>query len=266
MYSKSIGTILESLHDTRDYVGVSESVSLIKSIVDKDVKTLSKCSIKGDTNFGKHSKYYLNVMRGVNKGDFSELHFSNGTYVKAYVSDKSIMLLLSHLVDISPKSHYMSNSFIRYEFDSKETALSCFKELESGKYSSVDDALNTTYDIIMTYNGKDVERHVGTESGKASASAGARVVSALQSVFDEWVNTEYGKSVENLPVLHDCYVEGDVEYISKHKIPLLDVYVTYYMEDKTTVDGFIHIFGSRLNGYYKVDKDSVVITLPSGIK
>lgn len=118
----------------------------------------------------------------------------------------------------------------------------------------------------MTYNGKDVERHTGTESGKASASAGARVISALQRVFSEWVNTEYGKSVENLPVLHDCYVEGDVEYISKHKIPLLDVYVTYYMEDKTTVDGFIHIFGSRLNGYYKVDKDSVVITLPSGIK
>lgn len=107
---------------------------------------------------------------------------------------KSSVGLLSHLVDISPNSHYMSNSFIRYEFDSKETALSCFKELESGKYSSVDDALNTTYDIIMTYNGKDVERHVGTESGKASASAGARVVSALQSVFDEWVNTEYGKS------------------------------------------------------------------------
>lgn len=107
-------------------------------------------------------------MRGVNKGDFSELHFSNGTYVKAYVSDKSVMLLLSHLVDISPKSHYMSNSFIRYEFDSKETALSCFKDLESGKYSSVDDALNTTYDIIMTYNGKDVERHVGTESGEDS--------------------------------------------------------------------------------------------------
>lgn len=266
MYSKSIGTILESLHDTRDYVGVNESVSLIKSIVDKDLKTLSKCSIKGDTNFGKHSKYYLNVMRGVNKGDFSELHFSNGTYVKAYTSDKSVMLLLSHLVDISPISHYMSNSFIRYEFDSKETALSCFKELESGKYSSVDDALNTTYDIIMTYNGKDVERHVGTESGKASASAGARVVSALQSVFDEWVNTEYGKSVENLPVLHDCYIEGNVGYISKHKIPLLDVYVTYYMEDKATVDGFIHIFGSRLNGCYKVDKDSVVITLPNGIK
>lgn len=176
------------------------------------------------------------------------------------------MLLLSHLVDISPISHYMSNSFIRYEFDSKETALSCFKELEGGKYSSVDDALDTTYDIIMTYNGKDVERHTGTESGKASASAGARVISALQRVFSEWVNTEYGKSVENLPVLHDCYVEGDVEYISKHKIPLLDVYVTYYMEDKDTVDGFIHIFGSRLNGYYKVDKGSIVITLPSGIK
>ena len=67
-------------------------------------------------------------------------------------------------------------------------------------------------------------------------------------------------------MLHDCYVEGSVAYISKHKIPLLDVYVTYYMEDKATVDGFIHIFGSRLNGYYKVDKDSVVITLPSGIK
>lgn len=100
----------------------------------------------------------------------------------------------------------------------------------------------------------------------ASASAGARVVSALQSVFSEWVNTEYGKSVENLPVLHDCYINGDVDYISKHKIPVLEVYVTYYMEDKSTVDGFIHIFGSRLNGYYKVDKDSVVITLPSGIK
>lgn len=63
MYSKSIGTILEGLHDTRDYVSVTESVSLIKSIVDKDLKTLSKCNIKGDTNFGKHSKYYLNVMR-----------------------------------------------------------------------------------------------------------------------------------------------------------------------------------------------------------
>lgn len=29
---------------------------------------------------------------------------------------------------------------------------------------------------------------------------------------------------------------------------------------------YIYIFGSRLNGYYKVDKDSVVITIPSGIK
>lgn len=80
MYSKSISTILEGLRSDSK-VQVNESVSLIKSIVDKDLKTLSKCSIKGDTNLGKHSKYYLNVMRGVNKGDFSELHFSNGTYV-----------------------------------------------------------------------------------------------------------------------------------------------------------------------------------------
>ena len=83
-------------------------------------------------------------------------------------------------------------------------------------------------------------------------------------MFSEWVNTEYGKSVDTLPVLHDCYISGIVDYISKHKIPALEVYVTYYMEDKQTVDAFIHLFGSRLNGYYKVEKDSVVITLPSG--
>ena len=244
---------------------VSESTVLLKAIASRDAKALSKCFVKGDMNFGKHSKYYLGVIRGNSGLNFHELLFSKGLYVTMYCKDNSLMLLLRKHNDISRKVNYPTLSFVRYEFSDSDTAMTCHSDIASSKYSSLSNVLDESYDIISEYGGKAVEYHVGTEQGKSSASAGAIVMTALQDVISTWASVAY-KGTENLPMLSECSISGVLSRFSKHKFPLLDVTFTYTFESAESLKKFSDMFISSLGTSYRVNGDSFEIFLGSNVE
>lgn len=173
------------------------------------------------------------------------------------------MLLLSHLVDISPKSHYMSNSFIRYEFDSKETALECFKELEGGKYSSVDRARDvisslTSYGVVATtYN---TTRGSGTFCVEASE--------VIESFLYWYYKSESTKGVKRCCIDSELYKYVTITGIIFKNLCFgntsdlqIDVVCSINSGDDSKVRDLVDTLNTPMNMFAHINSGSLIISL-----